>query len=189
MISPEVVNATLPMVFGLSYLSQSRYRDPMCCSNGCLHLPGCRFEKKGIHDLRRFASSVEELPKNQKIPYIIYKGILGIAACATVVLPVFYVAYLLRKIRLGWERCNCLHNPSCDLGSHSFIPPRGCEEWHYREGGYDSPDGRTWVKGVKVTASSARAMHRRNEHSVRERGCQKKPYRVSEEAPEEATCP
>jgi hypothetical protein len=161
-ITPQGIDVLYPIAFIGSYVMLRRYRDPMRCGNDCLHLPGCRFQKKGGHDPRGFTSSVPVAPVEHSRTYIIYMGIgkvaLALGSVATLMPAIFFSAYHLRKIRVGFEKCNCTHAKSCPLGVTQFRPPDGCDGWIYRAGGYDSPDLKKWVEGIKVPTSSARVM-------------------------------
>ena len=179
-ITPQIINETFPVLFLASYARLRIFRDPITCGNGCLHLLDCVFAPaEGVFDPRRFVAKIsssvdcEAEPENRF--YIIYKGLAVALGVVTVAPLIFYSAWALRLIRRGYEECHCLHSEkTCHLGEERLAPPHGCEGWTYKDGGYQSPDGLLWRKGIRVVASSARVIHRENEKFKRQKMQQKK---------------
>jgi len=174
-ITPQAVELVFPFVFLASYVKLRCYRDPMQCRNECLHLPGdvCHFYHETSGDRRNIqvvpVASPQMETEKPKFPYNIYRGFLAVLSVATLIPAIFWVAYRLRQIRLGFEQCNCKHSKNCPLGVERIVPPPGCETWTYRDRGYDAPNRLEWVPGIKIAASPARVIHLQNKHFEREK--------------------
>jgi hypothetical protein len=173
-MTPQLIEMAFPIAFLSSHWCLRRYRDPLLeCHETCLHLAhgACEYydyDRDAHRDFRNgrpvapvspIASSVSEEIKNREFFYILYTLLAAVVGTLTLVPAIFYVAYHLRQIRHRFHRCRCTHSAAYHHGSARFRPPAGCEDWIFRDGGYDRPDRLEWVRGVKISPSSPSSVH------------------------------
>jgi hypothetical protein len=173
-ISPQMIETIFPIAFLASYAMLRRYRDPISCGNICKHLPegACDYydhARDASSDLRKIkvvtasvpivaSSAADEKKEAEIFPYI-YTVFAALIGTITLAPAIFYVTHRIRHIRLKYHRCRCAHAETCHLGKSHFLPPAGCEDWIFRNGGYDRPDRLEWVPGIKISPSSASSAH------------------------------
>lgn len=180
-LTPEAVNIALPSLFLASYLGLRKYRDPIRCDSGCLHVEGCVYYVPSPYDPRirprkdaseavvDAVSLVVETEAKRSPAYSIYTALKPVMMITTLIPAVIFSAYKLRKIRLGYEACYCRHAPFCALGVETYSAPPGCEGWTLSGKEYNSPDGKRWLPGIRVLPSSARALFAKKERIKRGR--------------------
>lgn len=186
LLTPQVVTVLAVLFFWLAFASQNRFRDPFRCGNGCFHLPGCEFYEEHLGDRRKVVAPQPSPAPWTGMPILIWPGAaapsfnlpvasgepdnharirtimrVGFEVISTIVFPIGVGRSIVRmsEIRRSYEKCECHHAPSCDLGEHRFEPPAGAEGWRFYAiagaGGYQSPCGRHWVRGKKKRGSSS----------------------------------